>query len=116
MSNNFVRFDNGGPATDGAADQHAKARAPKQKNVGKAESVADATTSSAAHRVVFQETVAATPKQAAPTMALGRGLDVGTANLLSVRQNAHGDLSILRERNAFLEVPSQFVGNREMLT
>ena len=49
-------------------------------------------------------------------MALGRGLDVGTANLLGVAGTTDGNLLVKRERNAFLEIPTQFVGNREMLT
>lgn len=46
----------------------------------------------------------------------GRGLDVGTANLLSVAYGKHGELAVKRDRNAFLEIPAEFVGNRDMLT
>jgi hypothetical protein len=49
-------------------------------------------------------------------LALGRGLDVGTANLLSSCEDEDGDIAVMRERNAFLEIPAEFVGNREMLT
>lgn len=49
-------------------------------------------------------------------VALGRGLDVGTANLLSASQDANGEIVIKHERNAFLEIPSEFAGNRDMLT
>ncbi len=49
-------------------------------------------------------------------VALGRGLDVGTANLLACREGNKGELVVQRERNAFLEIPSEFVGSHEMLT
>ena len=65
-------------------------------------------------RVVFEDHVRSAAS--APQIALGRGLDVGTANLLGVRQDANGGVVVQRERNAFLEIPSQFVGNRDMLT
>ena len=49
-------------------------------------------------------------------VAVGRGLDVGTANLLGCAQNGAGEIVVGRERNAFLAIPAEFVGNREMLT
>ncbi len=51
-----------------------------------------------------------------PALALGRGLDVGTANLVSSVQNAHGEIVVKSERNAFLELPSEFTVNKAMLT
>jgi hypothetical protein len=47
---------------------------------------------------------------------VGRGLDVGTANLLGCLQQDDGGITVKRERNAFLEIPAEFVGNRDMLT
>ncbi|MHC4731970.1 MAG: hypothetical protein ACYS6Z_15460, partial [Planctomycetota bacterium] len=49
-------------------------------------------------------------------VALGRGLDVGTANLLSATQDAAGEIVVKRERNAFLEIPAEFASNKDMLT
>ncbi len=106
--NDNVRFDDGGAAATVA---------PAQVRNGTPEHAAPAAQSApaapAAPRVVFHE---ASQVGASEKVALGRGLDVGTANLLSVRQGADGDLVVMRERNAFLEIPSQFVGSREMLT
>ncbi|MCH7600640.1 MAG: phosphodiester glycosidase family protein, partial [Myxococcales bacterium] len=47
---------------------------------------------------------------------LGKGLDVGTANLLSGVQTRGGNPTVLSERNMFLEIPSEFRRNRQMLT
>ena len=47
---------------------------------------------------------------------LGKGLDVGTANLLSAVQSKDGNPTLLRERNMFLEIPAEFRRNRQMLT
>jgi len=55
---------------------------------------------------------AATPKK----LSLGRGLDVGTANILSAVQDAGGKVTVKRERNAFLEIPSESGNNLELLT
>jgi len=116
INSNVVRFDHS--SSNGHVDPSAKNRGAKSKTA-KTEPAEGETTnretapSAAATRVVFEEV--APPKAKAP-VALGRGLDVGTANLLSVRQVGDGDLLVMRERNAFLEIPSQFVGNREMLT
>ncbi|MHC4957355.1 MAG: disk-shape morphogenesis protein volactin [Planctomycetota bacterium] len=49
-------------------------------------------------------------------IALGRGLDVGTANLLGAIQEKAGDIVVKRERNAFLEIPAEFAANKDMLT
>ncbi len=49
-------------------------------------------------------------------VTLGRGLDVGTANLLAATQDANGEIVVRRERNAFLEIPASFAGNMDMLT
>jgi len=54
--------------------------------------------------------------QPSSEVTLGRGLDVGTANLLSAVQDANGEIVVKRERNAFLEIPAEFAGNRDMLT
>jgi len=51
-----------------------------------------------------------------PQLKLGRGLDVGTANVLSAVQDKTGEVTVKRERNAFLEIPSHAGGNKEMLT
>jgi len=99
INNNLVRFDDVG--ANGAA---AKARGV----------VSETAAAPAPQRVVFQTPATAPATQ--PATALGRGLDVGTANLLSVREVGDGELLVMRERNAFLEIPSEFVGNREMLT
>ena len=62
-----------------------------------------------------QETPAKSAKKST-SVVLGRGLDVGTANLLSAVQDSNGEIVVKRERNAFLEIPSEFSGNRDMLT
>ena len=49
-------------------------------------------------------------------VVVGKGLDVGTANLLSAAQKRNGDVVVKRERNMFLEIPSDFQHNRTMLT
>ncbi len=113
-NNNDVRF--GEPGANGTTGTATKGKNAKARSARTEIETPDAqrdVTPPAQQRVAFQEPVVAT--KSAPA-ALGRGLDVGTANLLSVRQVGAGDLLVLRERNAFLEIPSQFVGNREMLT
>ncbi len=106
--NNLVRFEDA--AANGTAGTAARARAAVSAPaaVDHSRSAASATP----QRVAFQAPATAS----APPTALGRGLDVGTANLLSVREVGGGELLVMRERNAFLEIPSEFVGNREMLT
>ncbi len=59
-------------------------------------------------------TAKGTPKSA--SQQVGRGLDVGTANLLSAMQDDGGEIVVKCERNAFLEIPAEFAGNRDMLT
>jgi len=54
-------------------------------------------------------------KPEAATVA-GKGLDVGTANLLSAVQKNDGKVVVKRERNMFLEVPTNVQRNRAMLT
>jgi len=49
-------------------------------------------------------------------LSIGKGLDVGTANLLSAVQRKSGDVVVRRERNMFLEIPSDLRRNRSMLT
>ena len=106
VNNTVVRFDGAGRTeTLGPA-----AKTNGQKPEPSALEDSRAAQSAAAERFDFQE------PPAAPATALGRGLDVGTANLLSVREVGGGELLVMRERNAFLEIPSEFVGNREMLT
>jgi len=114
--NNQIRFDDAGSVATDAPVQD-------QNGTSEAASAVAATAAPAApaaaapappeSRVVFQE---ATPPAVETNVALGRGLDVGTANLLSTREGNAGELIVKRERNAFLEIPSQFVGNRDMLT
>ena len=49
-------------------------------------------------------------------VAVGKGLDVGTANLLSAVMGDDGETVVRRERNMFLEIPREFQRNRSMLT
>jgi len=49
------------------------------------------------------------------TVALGKGLDVGTANLAAAVQNSEGGITVTVERNAFLDIPSD-VYSKNMLT
>jgi actin-like ATPase involved in cell morphogenesis len=49
------------------------------------------------------------------TVALGKGLDVGTANLAAAVQNSEGGITVTVERNAFLDIPSD-VYSKSMLT
>jgi hypothetical protein len=59
----------------------------------------------------------AMPDMKPPTgLKLGRGLDVGTANLLSAVQDEDGEVHVKRERNAFLEIPANAGGGQETLT
>lgn len=53
--------------------------------------------------------------QADSTVALGKGLDVGTANLAAAVQNSEGGITVTVERNAFLDIPSD-VYSKSMLT
>ncbi len=48
-------------------------------------------------------------------VALGKGLDVGTANLAAAVQNNEGGITVNVERNAFLDIPSD-VYSKNMLT
>jgi hypothetical protein len=52
----------------------------------------------------------------ATELRVGKGLDVGTANLLSAVQRKDGKVVVKRERNMFLEVPANAQRNRSMLT
>ncbi|MGH7162298.1 MAG: hypothetical protein ACREID_02345 [Planctomycetota bacterium] len=56
------------------------------------------------------------PRRAETDVLPGKGLDVGTANLLSASQKRNGQVIVKRERNMFLEVPSDAQRNRSMLT
>jgi hypothetical protein len=53
--------------------------------------------------------------QADSTVALGKGFDVGTANLAAAVQNSEGGITVTVERNAFLDIPSD-VYSKSMLT
>lgn len=48
-------------------------------------------------------------------IALGKGLDVGTANLAAAVQNDEGGITVTVERNAFLDIPND-VYSKNMLT
>lgn len=48
-------------------------------------------------------------------IGLGKGLDVGTANLAAAVQNEEGGITVNVERNAFLDIPSD-VYSKNMLT
>ncbi len=107
-NNSVVRFDDNGTQAGAGAPPKSRIAASDASAAGQARTAPSAV----AQRVVFEEPKASHEN----ATALGRGLDVGTANLLSVRQVGDGELLVMRERNAFLEIPSQFVGNHEMLT
>jgi len=51
-----------------------------------------------------------------PSTIVGKGLDVGTANLLSSFRRGDGETVVKRERNMFLEIPSEYRRNKSMLT
>ncbi len=48
-------------------------------------------------------------------VAVGKGLDIGTANILTALRDADGGITIRRERNAFLDIDGD-VHSRSMLT
>ncbi len=48
-------------------------------------------------------------------VGLGKGLDIGTANLAAAVQNGEGGITVNVERNAFLDIPSD-VYSKNMLT
>lgn len=52
----------------------------------------------------------------ASSKALGRGVDVGTATLLSASQDESGRARVKSERNSFLELPAQSTVKKGMLT
>jgi len=56
-----------------------------------------------------------TEHNADTALALGKGLDVGTANLAAAVQNDEGGITVTVERNAFLDIPSD-VYSKNMLT
>ncbi|MFM1871760.1 MAG: hypothetical protein RL398_1182 [Planctomycetota bacterium] len=59
--------------------------------------------------------VSSTNNGADTAIALGKGLDVGTANLAAAVQNDEGGITVNVERNAFLDIPSD-VYSKNMLT
>jgi actin-like ATPase involved in cell morphogenesis len=62
------------------------------------------------------ETAPKTGAKPTMDMLVGKGLDVGTANLLSAVRRKDGKVIVKRERNMFLEVPANVQRNRAMLT
>lgn len=48
-------------------------------------------------------------------VSVGKGLDIGTANILCAMRDEHGGITVRRERNAFLDIDSD-VHSRSMLT
>src|SRR5215510_1570181 len=57
----------------------------------------------------------AADRSAESELALGKGLDIGTANLAAAVQNDEGGITVTVERNAFLDIPSD-VYSKNMLT
>jgi hypothetical protein len=95
---NTIRFDEAAPATTATVNAPA--------NGGGKEITKD----------LSQKVVMAASAPPKPAVSLGRGLDVGTANVLSAGQDAAGEVNVKRERNAFLEIPAESGGNKDMLT
>ena len=56
------------------------------------------------------------PAETGRQIALGRGLDVGTANLLAAEQELDNGIKVRSERNAFFEIPAEHAANKGMLT
>lgn len=67
------------------------------------------------HRFANVDTEESTSSQPASNLQLGKGLDVGTANLVSAVQNDKGGITISKERNAFIDIQSD-VYSKRMLT
>ncbi|MHC4473463.1 MAG: disk-shape morphogenesis protein volactin [Planctomycetota bacterium] len=88
-------------------------RFDKAKASEEAEKPAEPTDGSGEQSVSVPATPSAAPQQ---KLQVGRGLDVGTANVLSAFQDENGEVTVKRERNAFLEIPAHAGGNKEMLT
>jgi actin-like ATPase involved in cell morphogenesis len=63
----------------------------------------------------MQQQGKATPDGVATARLLGKGLDVGTANLVAANQNPDGSITVTLERNAFLDVNAD-VYSKAMLT
>jgi hypothetical protein len=59
--------------------------------------------------------VVAAPASKTPQLELGKGLDIGTANLISAVQDKEGNLYIKAQRNAFIDI-DQDDFTRNMLT
>ncbi|MHC4548983.1 MAG: disk-shape morphogenesis protein volactin [Planctomycetota bacterium] len=102
-----IRFDQ--PQASGSSDDQAQEQ-PQQATVEEQQQVTVEEQQQDAASAPVQST------QPSTSVALGRGLDVGTANLLSATQDANGEIVVKRERNAFLEIPAEFASNRDMLT
>jgi actin-like ATPase involved in cell morphogenesis len=60
-------------------------------------------------------TGARTTPEGSTEVALGRGLDIGTANIAAAIQNEDGGITVTLERNAFLDINSD-VYSKNMLT
>jgi hypothetical protein len=119
MSNDsgVIRFDQ--PNVEELTEQpteapdNSAAIAAAQAAAAAAQAEAAAPAEQASVRVQVEQAV----QNVAPgKLALGRGLDVGTANMLSAVQDQNGKVSVKRERNAFLEIPAESGGNLELLT
>ena len=67
------------------------------------------------HDQTKQETQKKTGGAASTEVALGKGLDIGTANLAAAVQNEEGGITVAVERNAFLDINSD-VYSKNMLT
>ena len=67
------------------------------------------------HHDTQKRATAAVDQNADTQIALGKGLDVGTANLAAAVQNEDGGITVTVERNAFLDIPSD-VYSKNMLT
>jgi len=128
MSNDSgnIRFDQSEVA-DIAADAKQAGQVEENHNPGEINPAAEAMMAAATTatqvekpaepksvRVQIEEAV--TKHRPKSKLALGRGLDVGTANLLSAVQDESGEVTAKRERNAFLEIPVEVGGNLELLT
>ncbi len=99
-----------------ASTQVPEAKSPIESDGDAAESLSAPTGSQTHHR--FQSV--ATPEASssntpASDVKLGKGLDVGTANLVSAVQNDAGGITISKERNAFIDIQSD-VYSKRMLT
>ena len=61
------------------------------------------------------DTASKTEESSSRILTYGKGLDVGTANLVSAVQNDTGGITIKMERNAFIDI-QQDVHSKNLLT